>query len=147
MDSHPQDRRRFVTRIASVLGVAATTLGIPRPAKGESARAAQQRELHELDKWIGQLTGEYRLVLDAVTPRGVPELTQYASTYLMLNASTYGMPQTKSTLVVIVRNMAAAFGFNSEAWSTFALGEHAQFNDPRGGAPAVRNVSAGSLSS
>ena len=119
-------------------------MSLPRVARADEPVA--EPEVHELDKWIAAMTGEYKLALDAVTPKGVPELTQYASTYMMLNAGVYNIAPAKTNLIVIVRNMAAAFGFNNEAWAAHPLGELAPFTDARTGAPSIRNTAAGALS-
>jgi intracellular sulfur oxidation DsrE/DsrF family protein len=145
MKDQSQVRRRFLGRLTSAIAVAGASLSFPRLA--HAAEPAVELEVHELDKWIAAMTGEYKLALDAVTPKGVGELTQYASTYMMLNAGVYNIAPARTNLIVIVRNMAAAFGFGNEAWAMHALGEHAPFTDSRTGAPSVRNTAAGALGS
>lgn len=143
MKDRSQPRRRFIERLTSVAALAGASVAFPPLAR--AAQTTPSRETHELDRWLAELTGEYRFALDAVTPKGVSELTQYASTYMMLNTEVYKIAPARTNLIVIVRNMAAAFGFNDEAWAMHHLGGLATFNDPRTGMAAVRNTAADAL--
>ena len=129
-------RRRFLSGAISAATALGASMALPHVA---SARTSQT-EPHELDKWIDELHGEYRIVLDSVSPKGASEIGGYASTYLAVNQGAYRFTPAQSSVIVIVRNIAAAFGFSDEMWSTYALGEIVSFDDPRTKSRALRNV-------
>lgn len=145
IDSNP--RRRFVAHLASGTAALGALVVAPRLSTAREVAELPGSVPHELDAWIAELKGEYRIVLDSVSPKGATELTGYAQTYLGVNRGPYAFAADKTSLVAIVRNMAAAFGFNDEAWAKFTLGELAPFDDPRSGAKAQRNVAANAMAS
>lgn len=122
--------------------MAGATAALPGAAVAELRAEDSTEAQHEHDKWIDALKGEYRIVLDSVSPKGATEIGGYASTYLAVNQGAYGFGADKSSLVVIVRNMAASFGFNDTVWSNYGIGEILAFDDPRTKARAMRNAAA-----
>jgi intracellular sulfur oxidation DsrE/DsrF family protein len=133
-------RRSFIGRLASLSAAVGAGFAMPGEAGAGTVFPALGEETHELDKWIDVLKGQHRIVIDSVSPKGATDLGSYAYTYSTVNRTAYGFTDDKSSLILIVRNTAAPFGFNDKVWSTYGVGDVIAFDDPRTKDRAVRNA-------
>lgn len=116
MSSQKQNRRALIAG----LGMAATTATFgARGARAQSTSSPFTPARHEQDAWMGAMPGKHRVVLDVVTPPGVPDGIRFAGNLLTHNKSGYGVEESEMALIVVLRHSATAFGYNAAMWSKY----------------------------
>ncbi len=116
MSSQKQDRRALIAG----LGMAATsvTLGASS-AQAQGASSPFTPARHEQDAWMAAMPGKHRVVLDVVTPPGVPDGIRFAGNLLTHNKSGYGVEEADMALIVVLRHSATAFGYSAAMWAKY----------------------------
>jgi intracellular sulfur oxidation DsrE/DsrF family protein len=125
-------RRGFLERAAAALvGFVATP---------SLAKAQQQQGVFQ-DTWLQGLAGKHKQIADVGTLNGG---TPLARTVNFLDAyGEYGMNDSDLNVVFGVHGSALGFTFNDTLWAKYELGKRWNETDPRGAAPASRNIFAG----
>lgn len=126
-------RRGFLARLSPAVAAFATFA--TRPARVGATSVAVNP--HDPDAWIDRLTGKYRLVLHA-HQQFKPALMA-ARNVLAHGRQSYAVPESQSSIAVATHGPAIAGLFRDEVWHRFAFGERFKIDDPRSGAPAIRN--------
>ncbi|HUU35230.1 MAG TPA: hypothetical protein VMW48_14290 [Vicinamibacterales bacterium] len=111
-------RRNRRTLLAG-LGAAATTAALGSPAAAQAASTPFEPARHEIDAWIGAMPGKHRVVLDVVTPAGVPDGIRFAGNLFNGNKSGYGVEETELALIMVIRHSATSFGFSNAMWAKY----------------------------
>lgn len=133
-------RRGFLGRVAA--GAAALGLGsvvTPVAAAAETAAAASTPSSDAaFEAWLDKITGKHKSMYDA------PEVNGgfcfiWARVWLNTLNATYGTTDADNTAAIVVRHFAAPLALQDAAWAKYKLGEFIKFNDPKTGAPSVRN--------
>jgi intracellular sulfur oxidation DsrE/DsrF family protein len=116
MSSAKHDRRTLIAG----LGLAATsaTLGARR-ADAQGAVGPFTPARHEQDGWMSAMPGRHRVVLDVVTPTGVPDGIRFAGNLFTGNKTGYGVEEAEMALIVVLRHSATAYGYNDAIWSKY----------------------------
>lgn len=116
MSSAKHDRRTLLTG----LGIAATsaTIGTGR-AEAQGAASPFTPARHEQDAWMSALPGKHRVVLDVVSPTGVPDGIRFTGNLFTGNKSGYGVEDAEMALIMVLRHSATAFGYNDAIWSKY----------------------------
>mgnify|MGYP002787249033 CR=1 FL=1 len=129
-------RRGFLSRLSAA--AAAFTAGATLPASAPAQTPASADDVHALDRWIADLPGKHKLVLDVVTAERVDELA-YARNFLSASVADYGLANEDHAIIVVLRHSATAWGYNDAVWAKYAVGERLGVNEPRSEVKATRN--------
>jgi hypothetical protein len=116
MSSAKHDRRTLITG----LGMAATsaTLGAGR-ADAQGAASPFTPARHAQDAWMSAMPGKHRVVLDVVSPAGVPDGIRFAGNLFTGNKTGYGVEEAEMALIIVLRHSATAYGYNDAIWSKY----------------------------
>lgn len=131
MSSAKHDRRTLITG----LGLAATsaTFGA-RGADAQGAVTPFTPARHEQDGWMSAMPGRHRVVLDVVTPTGVPDGIRFAGNLFTGNKTGYGVEDAEMALIMVLRHSATAYGYTDAIWS-----KHGKTLDSKAAPPPVAN--------
>jgi len=129
------ERRSFLARLsAGAAAFAAAVAGGATTGYGQSASGSHaQPQLHEKDDWLDKLPAKHRMVFDTTTPDGLGNAIAFASNFLRVNRSDYGLQNTDVGVLVIVRHRSTAFGYNDAMWAKYGvqMAGRAEFVDPK----------------
>jgi intracellular sulfur oxidation DsrE/DsrF family protein len=128
-------RRGFLGRVAA--GAAAVGLGSvvsPVAAVAESTSAADPA----FEAWLNKITGKHKSMYDA------PEVNDgfgfiWARVWLNTCNGTYGLTDADNSAAIVLRHAAAMLAVTDAMWAKYQLGAAIKYNDPKTGAPSVRN--------
>lgn len=115
MTSTKQNRRALIAG----LGMAATTVTLG--ARGASAQGASSPftpARHDQDGWMAAMPGKHRVVLDIVSPLGIPDGIRFVGNLFTGNKS-YGVEEPELALIVVLRHSATAYGYADAIWSKY----------------------------
>jgi len=116
MTSTKRNRRAII----SGLGMAATTVTLgTRGVQAQGASTPFTPARHEPDAWMGAMPGKHRVVLDVVSPEGMPDGIRFAGNLFNGNKSGYGVEEAEMALVMVIRHSATAYGFNDAIWAKY----------------------------
>jgi intracellular sulfur oxidation DsrE/DsrF family protein len=116
MTSTKRNRRAII----SGLGMAATTVTLSaRGVQAQGATAPFTPARHEQDAWMSAMPGKHRVVLDVVTPTGVPDGIRFAGNVLTHNKSGYGVEESEMAVIMVLRHSATAYGYSDAIWSKY----------------------------
>jgi len=116
MTSTKRNRRALIAG----LGMAATsaTLGA-RGAGAQGATTPFTPTRHEQDGWMSTLPGKHRVVLDIVSPTGIPDGVRFVGNLFTGNKSPYGVEEPELAIIVVLRHSATAYGYTDAIWSKY----------------------------
>lgn len=141
----PLARRSFLSQIGAgttaVFGAA--LVGGESTVQGQSAgttRAVPRR--HAQDDWFDQLPGQHRLLLDTTTADAFGSALLYANNFLTASQTGYGLKDSDSAIVIVVRHFATVFAYNDAIWTKYGttISQRINFSDPQTKKPATSNV-------
>jgi intracellular sulfur oxidation DsrE/DsrF family protein len=109
------------------------TIGAGTAAGQTPGVARWQPERHEKDDWLDQLPGKHRLVFDTTKPDGFGEAIAFASNFIRVNQSDYGVANTELAVIIIARSRSTPFAYNDAIWEKYgsAIAARANFTDPK----------------
>ena len=141
----PLARRSFLSRVGSGVSAAfaATLVGGAATLQAQSAgRGRPQPTRHAQDDWFDQLPGSHRLLLDTTTANGFGSALLYANNFLNSSQTGYGLKDSDSAVVIVVRHFATVFAYNDAIWTKYGvpMSQRINFNDPQTQQPARINV-------
>ncbi len=128
--------------VLTALGTGALALAAASGAQKASAKGARwQPALEKEDDWM-ELPGRHRLVFDATSANGAGEALFFASNYLDLNMSAYGLAPSQLANIVILRHFATVFAYDDAMWAKYGpmFSSLAQFTDPKTKKAPDRNL-------
>jgi hypothetical protein len=137
-------RRSFLSKLGIGLtgtGVAAgATVSGSQLQSGEPGRWLPAR--HAQDDWLDQLPGKHRFVMDTTTPEGLGNALAFTNNYFGANVSAYGLKDSDLAVVIVVRHMSTAFGYNDAMWAKYGgpIAERNKFLDPKTKQPPTANL-------
>ena len=128
-------RRAFLTRLGAAAGVVgAGAASLPAAAAQTSMTDKWQPARHEMDDWYDKIPGKHRFVFDTISPDGLQMGLQFANNFFNANKDSYGLVDSDSAVIVIVRHKSTSFGYNDAIWAKYGakLSEQANnFVDPK----------------
>jgi len=128
-------RRSFLTRLsAGVTAFAAVVAGGAATVQGQSKAGTRwQPERHEKDDWLDTLPGKHRMVFDTTTPEGFGEAIAFASNFVRVNRSDYGLQNNDVAVIIVARSRSTPFAYNDAIWAKYGvpMGLRANFMDPK----------------
>ena len=116
------DRRSFLTKLGAGVTVAGTTLAAGGSlAQAQPARStAFQPTRHPQDDWLDALPGGHRFVFDTTTLTGIENALLYANNFYVASQSGYSLGNADAAVVIVVRHISTAFGFNDAMWKKYS---------------------------
>jgi intracellular sulfur oxidation DsrE/DsrF family protein len=128
------ERRSFLARLSAGVTAFAAVLAGERTIQGQSVAPAKwQAERHEKDDWLDRLPGKHRLVFDTTTPDGLGDAIAFASNFMRVNRTDYGLQNDDLAVVIVVRHRSTPFAYNDEIWAKYGIpmASRVQFMDPK----------------
>ena len=141
----PLARRSFLSQVGSGISAAcaATLVGGAATLQAQSTgRGRPQPSRHAQDDWFDQLPGQHRLLLDTTTANGFGSALLYANNFFNSSQTGYGLKDSDSAVVIVVRHFATLFAYNDAVWTKYGvpMSQRINFNDPQTQQPAKINV-------
>ena len=109
-----EDRRSFLTQLTAGIGAAAATGTATLQAQAPAGRFQAAR--HAQDDWMDALPGRHRFVFDTTTASGIENALLYANNFYIASQRGYSLGDSDAAVVIIVRHISTAFGFNDAMW-------------------------------
>jgi hypothetical protein len=140
----PLARRSFLSHIgtgaSAVFGAA--LVGGPALQAQTAGSGPRQPKRYAQDDWLDQLPGQHRLLLDTTTPNGLGSALLYANNFLRASEASYGLKDSDSAVVIVVRHFSTVFAYNDAIWAKYgaAISQRITFNDPQTNQPPKINV-------
>jgi intracellular sulfur oxidation DsrE/DsrF family protein len=134
--SRSNNRRDFlgkVTGAAALLGMTS----IVNPLKANGRVPLFSGVMSDPDDWFKTMKGKHRIVFDCTEPKAIFPFA-WPKVYMMTNAGS-GTPEKDCNVVVVLRHDAFMYALQDNLWAKYKFGETHKINDPRTGAPALRN--------
>ncbi len=69
---------------------------------------------------MDELGSKHRLVFDTISPAGLSDAYLFASNFMLVNRNDYGLQNSDIGLIIVVRHLSTAFGFNDEMWKKYS---------------------------
>lgn len=110
-------RRRFLQRLGIGSGALGALAGSGLPAAAQQPAATPRR--HAIDDWMDALPTGHRMVFDAVSPKGSEDVRHYASNFLAVNRSNYGLENRDIGVIIILRHNATPYAYNDAMWAKY----------------------------
>jgi len=128
------ERRSFLTRLSTGVTAFAAVVTAGETAQGQSVAFAKwQPERHEKDDWLDKASSKHRLVFDTTTSEGFGEAIAFASNFVRVNRTDYGLQNDDLAVVIVVRHRSTGFAYNDAIWAKYGvpIAAWAQFTDPK----------------
>ncbi|MFA5909719.1 MAG: hypothetical protein WC815_13155 [Vicinamibacterales bacterium] len=127
MTSTKRNRRALIAG----LGLAATSVTFgARGARAQGAPPPFTPARHEQDAWMSAMPGKHRVVLDIVSPEGIPDGIRFAGNLFTGNKSAYGIEESEMAMIVVLRHSATAYGYSDAIWSKYGKSLDAKATPP-----------------
>jgi hypothetical protein len=142
--SGPASQRRsfFTSLSAGVASLAAVAVGSAAVAQGKSTPPARwEPARHEQDDWLDK-PAKHRMVIDSTSADGFGEALAFATNYMRVNRSDYGLQDSDSTVIVVARHQSTPYAYSDAIWAKYGttISEQAKFLDPKTKLPPKANV-------
>ncbi len=139
----PLARRSFLSQVGTGLStvLGATLVGGAATLQAQSGGSGRQPRRHAQDDWF-ELPGQHRLLLDTTTANGLGNALLYANNFLTASQAGYGLKDSDSAVVIVVRHFSTVFAYNDAMWAKYGptISQRISFNDPQTKEPAKINV-------
>ena len=141
----PSARRSFLSQVGSGVSAvfgAALVGGAATLQAQSTGRGRPQPTRYAQDDWFDRLPGRHRLLLDTTTANGFGSALLYANNFFNSSQTGYGLKDSDSAVVIVVRHFATVFAYNDAIWTKYGvpLSQRINFNDPQTQQPARINV-------
>jgi hypothetical protein len=116
--------------------------GLAMAQKKPTPGAGWEPARHDKDDWMDELPAKHRLVFDTTDPEGFGDALAFASNFIRVNHSEYGLENSDLTVVIVARHRSAPFGYNDAMWAKYgmALAARAKVEDPKTKLPPKINL-------
>lgn len=124
------------------MGMAAAGLGVGA-ANAEIGEFEPAR--HDVDAWMGGLSGTHRAFIDSATAFGGAEALHFARNILNAHGNAYGGSDEDYAMIVCLRHYSTVFAYSDAVWKKYAKEIYADtgFADPQtGNAPDINLMRA-----
>jgi intracellular sulfur oxidation DsrE/DsrF family protein len=107
--------------------------GVARAQKSSAPTARWEPARHEKDDWLDSLPGKHRVVFDTKTLESMGDALAFASNFLRVNRTDYGLEHSDLAVVIVARHRSTPFGYNDAMWAKygFPLAARARVEDPK----------------
>jgi hypothetical protein len=79
---------------------------------------------------MSAMPGRHRVVLDVVSPTGVPDGIRFAGNLFTGNKTGYGVEESEMALIMVLRHSATAYGYSDAIWSKYGKSIDAKATPP-----------------
>jgi hypothetical protein len=136
------DRRSFLTRLNTGLASFGAMTGLAMAQKKPMAGAGWEPARHEKDDWMDEVPAKHRLVFDTTTPEGFGDALAFASNFIRVNKTEYGIENSDLAVVIVARHRSTPFGYSDAMWAKYgmALAARAKVEDPKTKLPPKMNL-------
>ena len=127
-------RRSFLSRLnTGAAALAAFAVGRAANAQTKAAAAKFEPMRHEKDDWLDELPGKHRLLFDTTSADGLSKAVLFANNFKRVNRADYGLKDSDTAVVIVVRHRSAAFGYNEAMWAKYgeAMAKRISYEDPK----------------
>lgn len=146
MHSRPH-RRSFLARLGALVAVTAAGGRVAEAQPAPSTDAAMDEEdalaavlpVQGEEKWLTALHGSRRQVFDMLSINEGYAL-RFANTWVRTMRDAYGLAAEDVCALIVMRHGGIAPAFNDAIWEKYRLGALFQVQDPKTGAPSLRNL-------
>lgn len=137
MLSDSANRRRFVTRMAALVGAAALVPSTAAHAL-DSATSPSVTPGDEPEAWLTALNGKHRQLFHSHDKwrNGM----SYAKRWVDLYGKEYGVPARDLNAVLAMHGKTGSATYGDAAWDKYEIGKLFDVSDPTTKAPARRNI-------
>ena len=138
-------RRAFLNAMNGAVPVTALAIGGAALANAKPSSPAHWAPArHEKDDWWDKNQAKHRLVIDTTTVSEFGEGILYASNFMLVNKSDYGLQNGDLAVVVVARHNSTPFAYNDAMWAKYgaAITNLTKFNDPKTKEAPTLNVFA-----
>jgi intracellular sulfur oxidation DsrE/DsrF family protein len=141
----PSARRSFLSQVGSGVSAAfgAALVGGAATLQAQSTgRGRPQPTRYAQDDWFDRLPGRHRLLLDTTSANGLGSALLYANNFFNSSQTGYGLKDSDSAVVIVLRHFATVFAYNDAIWTKYGvpMSQRINFNDPQTQQPARINV-------
>lgn len=109
------ERRAIITGLGAV--AAGALGGASLQAQGMSDTFTPT--LHTADAWMSAMGGKHRVVLDVISPDGLPDAVRFTGNLLAGHKNGWGVEESDVALIVCLRHGATPFGYTDAIWSKY----------------------------
>ena len=137
------ERRSFLARLSAGVTAFAAVVSSGGTAQGQSPASTKwQPERHEKDDWLDKGPTKHRLIFDTSTPDGLGEAIAFASNFMRVNRTDYGLQNADLAVVIVVRHRSTPFAYSDAIWAKYGvpMASRAQFTDPKTKSAPTLNV-------
>jgi hypothetical protein len=121
--------------VAGLGAMAAGALGARTvEAQGTSSSESFTPTLHAQDEWMSAMKGQHRIVLDVISPTGVPDAIRFAGNLLTGHKNGWAVEESDVAVLVCFRHGATPFGYTDAIWSKYG-----KTIDPKATPPPAAN--------
>ena len=127
-------RRSFLNAMNVAVPVTALALGGAALASAKPSSPAHWAPArHEKDDWFDKNQAKHRLVIDTTTTAEFGEGILYASNFVLINKTDYGVQNSDLAVVVVARHGSTPFGYNDAMWAKYGepMTALTKFQDPK----------------
>jgi hypothetical protein len=131
-------RRSFISTVASLAGLAATSASASQLPAGQAAAAANGFDL----AWLDQMTGKHKQLYDlgGLSLAADPRPLRFARNFLDTFRDVYRLEYPDINTAVGISGPAFPMNASDRLWAKYKLGERSKIIDPLTKEPAVRNI-------
>lgn len=134
-------RRSFIARMAAGAAVLGAAPALSAMACAPAAAPAAPPAGDDLDKWLGTLTGNYRVIYDCVQATGGPDGIMFARNFLKFSNDKLATKDADMGVIVSFRHFATPYGYNDAIWAKYPqFAAFMKVTDPKTKKPATRNI-------
>lgn len=129
-----------VQRRSLLTGMGVAAAGLTVGGGAASADDEFEPARHDLDAWMGEMTGSHRVFVDSATGGGGASALHFSRNILNAHKSAYGGDDSDYAMILCFRHFATVFGFQDPVWKKYGKYFHQflEFPDPSTGkAPDV----------
>jgi hypothetical protein len=136
--SFPQNRRSFISIVASVAGLSAARVSSAQPPRGPSNAAPDRFDM----AWLDQMKGQHKQLYDlgGLELAADPRPLRFARNFLDTFRDVYRLEYPGINTAVGISGPAFPMNASDRLWAKYKLGERSRIIDPTTTQPAVRNI-------
>jgi hypothetical protein len=122
------DKRSQRRSLLTGMGIAAAGLSVGAGA----ANAAEDFEpaRHDLDSWMGEMSGSHRVFIDSSSGVGGADALHFSRNILDSHKSAYGGDDSDYAMILCFRHYVTVFGYQDSIWKKYGKNFHQMLNYP-----------------
>jgi hypothetical protein len=123
-NNNQMQRRSLLTG----MGVAAA--GLTVGAGAANAEESFEPARHDLDAWMGEMTGSHRVYIDSSSGIGGADALHFSRNILNAHKSAYGGDDSDYAMILCFRHYVTVFGYQDSIWKKYGKNFHQMLDFP-----------------